>query len=326
MPILSALGLLVALPVSERPSASPPPSAIVDALEWRNIGPSAAAAWWRWPASRASPSSTTSAAPAAASGRPRTPASAGSRSPTASSAPARWARSRSRDSDPNVVYVGHGRGLHPRQRLARRRRLQVDGRGQDLDARRPARHAADRPRCACIRSDPDLVYVAALGHAFGPNKERGVFRSQGRRARPGRRCSSSTTRRARSTWRWTRPTRACSTPGFWQVRAHAVGLRQRRARAARSTSRTDGGDTWKKLTGEGLPEGRRGAASASRSRPRNPDRVWAIDRGRGRRRLPLRRRGPHLAAHQRGPRACASAPGTTRTSTPTRRTRTRSTC
>ena len=25
--------------------------------------------------------------------------------------------------------------------------------------------------------DPDLVYVAALGHAFGPNEERGVFRS-----------------------------------------------------------------------------------------------------------------------------------------------------
>ena len=26
--------------------------------------------------------------------------------------------------------------------------------------------------------DPDLVYVAALGHAFGPNEERGVFRSR----------------------------------------------------------------------------------------------------------------------------------------------------
>ncbi|MCH8333031.1 glycosyl hydrolase, partial [Candidatus Sumerlaeota bacterium] len=26
--------------------------------------------------------------------------------------------------------------------------------------------------------DPDLVYVAALGHAFGPNSQRGVFRSK----------------------------------------------------------------------------------------------------------------------------------------------------
>ena len=29
--------------------------------------------------------------------------------------------------------------------------------------------------------DPDLVYVAALGHALGPNRERGVFRSAERR-------------------------------------------------------------------------------------------------------------------------------------------------
>src|SRR5206468_10739067 len=27
-------------------------------------------------------------------------------------------------------------------------------------------------------SDPDLVYVAALGHPYGPNAERGVFRSK----------------------------------------------------------------------------------------------------------------------------------------------------
>ena len=27
-------------------------------------------------------------------------------------------------------------------------------------------------------SDPDLVYVAALGHAFGPNEERGIYRSR----------------------------------------------------------------------------------------------------------------------------------------------------
>ena len=27
-------------------------------------------------------------------------------------------------------------------------------------------------------TNPDIVYVAALGHAFGPNDERGVFRTQ----------------------------------------------------------------------------------------------------------------------------------------------------
>ena len=39
MPILSALGLLVALPAASA-LPSPPPPTIVDALEWRNIGPS----------------------------------------------------------------------------------------------------------------------------------------------------------------------------------------------------------------------------------------------------------------------------------------------
>ena len=29
--------------------------------------------------------------------------------------------------------------------------------------------------------NPDIVYVGALGHAFGPNEERGVFHDYGRR-------------------------------------------------------------------------------------------------------------------------------------------------
>ena len=37
---------------------------------------------------------------------------------------------------------------------------------------------ADRQRSASTRANPDLVYVAALGHAWGPNAERGVFRSK----------------------------------------------------------------------------------------------------------------------------------------------------
>ena len=38
-------------------------------------------------------------------------------------------------------------------------------------------HAAHRARTRSSK-DPDLVYVAALGHAFGPNRQRGVFRSK----------------------------------------------------------------------------------------------------------------------------------------------------
>jgi hypothetical protein len=34
------------------------------------------------------------------------------------------------------------------------------------------------PRVRVHPKNPDLVYVAALGHLFGPNKQRGVFRSK----------------------------------------------------------------------------------------------------------------------------------------------------
>ena len=72
----------------------------------------------------------------------------------------------------------HGRGVHPRQRVPRRRRLPVrptaaaPGRNLGLrDTRHIGRVRVD-PR------DPDTVYVAALGHAWGPNRERGVLRSR----------------------------------------------------------------------------------------------------------------------------------------------------
>ena len=49
-------------------------------------------------------------------------------------------------SDHNVIYVGIGRGLHPRQHLLRQRRVQVGGCGQDVEKRRPERYAATSAR------------------------------------------------------------------------------------------------------------------------------------------------------------------------------------
>ena len=60
------------------------------------------------------------------------------------SRPARSAPSRWRRRIPNVDLRRHGRGVLPRQRLARRRRLQVHRRRQDVDAHRARGHAADR--------------------------------------------------------------------------------------------------------------------------------------------------------------------------------------
>ena len=61
--------------------------------------------------------------------------------------------------------------------LDRRRRLQVDRRGQDVDASRPARRAADSQHRRRPDAIPNRLFVAALGHPYGPNEERGIYRS-----------------------------------------------------------------------------------------------------------------------------------------------------
>jgi photosystem II stability/assembly factor-like uncharacterized protein len=79
-------------------------------------------------------------------------------------------------SDPTVVYVGTG------EKTVRGNVSHGDGLWRSLDAGRTwqfmglgdSRHI---PRIRVHPRDPRTLYVAALGHLFGPNDERGVFRS-----------------------------------------------------------------------------------------------------------------------------------------------------
>ena len=136
----------------------------------------------------------------------------GTTSPTASSSAPRSAPSRLRRRIPNVDLRRHGRELHPRQRIARRRRV-------SLHRRRPApgrtwacETRGTSPRCASTPANPDLVYVAALGHAHGPNQERGVFRSQRRREVVGARPVPQSRMPAPATSAWIRTIRVSCTP------------------------------------------------------------------------------------------------------------------
>ncbi|HTB14783.1 MAG TPA: hypothetical protein VK752_24590 [Bryobacteraceae bacterium] len=79
-------------------------------------------------------------------------------------------------SNPDVVYIGMG------ETELRGNIMQGDGVYKSIDAGKTWKHVglADTQAIARIRIDPanpDLVYVAALGHPFGPNEQRGVFRS-----------------------------------------------------------------------------------------------------------------------------------------------------
>ena len=79
-------------------------------------------------------------------------------------------------SNPNVIYVGSGEGL-------RRPDLSTgDGIYKSTDAGNTWQHLGlrDGQQVANILidpQDPNRVFVAVLGHPYGPNSERGVFRS-----------------------------------------------------------------------------------------------------------------------------------------------------
>jgi photosystem II stability/assembly factor-like uncharacterized protein len=79
-------------------------------------------------------------------------------------------------SDPSVVYVTSGEGLH-RPDLST-----GDGVYKSADAGRTWTHLGLRdgqqiPRVAVDPRNPDRLFVAVLGHPYGPNPERGLYRS-----------------------------------------------------------------------------------------------------------------------------------------------------
>src|SRR5689334_21148795 len=79
-------------------------------------------------------------------------------------------------SNPNVLYVGSGEGLQ-------RPDLSVgNGMYKSLDAGQTWEHLGlrDGQQIASVvvdSGDPNRLFVAVLGHPYGPNSERGVYRS-----------------------------------------------------------------------------------------------------------------------------------------------------
>lgn len=79
-------------------------------------------------------------------------------------------------SDPNIIYAGSGEGLH-------RPDLSVgNGIYKSTDAGKTWKHvgladAQQVPQIAVDPNNPDRVFAAVLGHPYGPNEQRGVYRS-----------------------------------------------------------------------------------------------------------------------------------------------------
>jgi photosystem II stability/assembly factor-like uncharacterized protein len=176
-------------------------------------------------------------------------------------------------SDPNVIYAGTGETAI---------RLDVsygDGAYKSTDAGRTWRHLGLREtrfigRIRIHPQNPDLVYVAALGDAFGANEARGVFRSEDggetwskvlyRDADAGAVDLSMDPHNPRVLF-----------AAFWQTRRSFWNLSSGGPGSGLFRS-TDGGTSWTEISRyPGLPTGPLGKIGVAVS-PVRAGRVWAL--------------------------------------------------
>src|SRR5207244_1546757 len=177
------------------------------------------------------------------------------------------------DSDSNTIYVGMG------ESPIRGNVSHGDGVYKSTDGGKTWKHIGleDTRQISRIRvhpKNPDIVYVAAQGHVWAPNTDRGVFRSKD----------------GGKTWQKvlfrSDKAGACDLiidptnpnilyAGFWEVYRKPWTLESGGAGSGIFKS-TDGGDTWTEITrNQGLPRGTIGIVGITVS-PANPDRLWAI--------------------------------------------------
>jgi len=177
------------------------------------------------------------------------------------------------ESDPNVVYVGMG------ESPIRGNVSHGDGVYKSTDAGKTWKHIGldDTRQIARVRvhpRNPDIVYVAALGHVFGPNEQRGVFRSTD----GGKNWQKVLYRspKAGATDLILDPTNPNIVyAALWEVYRQPWTLESGGPGSGIFKS-TDAGDTWTEITrNQGLPKGTVGNIGLAVS-PVNSDRVWAI--------------------------------------------------
>ncbi|MBV8834845.1 MAG: glycoside hydrolase, partial [Acidobacteriaceae bacterium] len=79
-------------------------------------------------------------------------------------------------SDPNIIYVGSGEGLQ-RPDLSTGNGIYKSVDGGKSWTHLGLRDAQQIPHIAIDPRNPDKLFVAVLGHPYGPNEERGIYRS-----------------------------------------------------------------------------------------------------------------------------------------------------
>ena len=177
------------------------------------------------------------------------------------------------ESDPNVIYVGMG------ESTIRGDVSYGDGVYKSTDGGKTWVNVGleDTNHIAKIRvhpQNPDLVYVAALGHAFGPNDERGVYRSKdGGQSWEKVLFRSEKAGAIDLAMDLANPRILYAT--IWEAYRNFWSLSSGGPDSSIYKS-SDGGDTWTEITDNpGLPDGIKGKMGVAVS-PVKPERVWAI--------------------------------------------------
>ncbi|MGB6247517.1 MAG: hypothetical protein WBF54_00295 [Terriglobales bacterium] len=174
-------------------------------------------------------------------------------------------------SDPNVVYVGTG------EACIRGNISQGDGVWKSVDAGKSWKSVGLKDSRAIGKvivnpRNPDIVFVAALGHPFGPNKERGIFRTtDGGKTWDKVLYKDENTGAIDVAFDPQNPNILFAS--LWEARRTPWSLSSGGPGSGIYRS-TDAGATWKKIEEHGLPKGpygRIGLAVAA-----NSERVYAI--------------------------------------------------
>lgn len=175
------------------------------------------------------------------------------------------------DSDPNVIYVGTGSAcIRGNVSVGRGVWKTMDGGDSWTFAGLPESGAIGS--LVVHPDDPDLVFVAALGHPFGKNPDRGVYRSKdGGNSWENVLFLNDSTGAVSLAMEPGNPRVIYA--GMWRAERKPWTLISGGPEGGLYKS-VDGGDSWKKLGG-GLPEGIVGKVTVSVSRA-NPDRVFAM--------------------------------------------------
>ena len=156
-------------------------------------------------------------------------------------------------TDPSIIYVGSGEGL------ARPDLSTGDGVYKSTDAGKTWTHLGlrDTQQIGQLAVDPtnaNIVFVAAEGHPYGPNNERGLYKSTD---------GGATFKRVLFVDDKTGASEVRIDPqhpnivfaGMWQRQEGPWENGSWQGTGGGLFRSSDGGDTWKKITGGGLPDG-----------------------------------------------------------------------